>query len=350
MRALTEAEGRVIAVLLGSTATNERDRLQRLRVPRSTYHAARRRAYAEGWLRDRYVPNPARFGFPIVTVAVVRPFADRTGSLVDRWSRNPANVAAWLGPQAALGVFFHPDASAAERFSASTAEGELGTPVTVIPATSTSPELPVYFDYEGLWAHLAGLEGTATYPNGLGGPIGKEGPTASQLRHRQWSTSELVQRPFRAEAEGRGGHLVGPFGLPFSQLRALRDGWVTHRVFLDPSRVPPYHGRSADQVVLISGSLRKGARPEQLFASLTRECRVFPFLFATHDGRALLGALGRGAANGRAPTEPSEADRRPVLPTIQEYLEGIQVLQEPAAMFRTVVDHRYDRVIPGRTP
>src|SRR5579859_4874551 len=107
MRALTEAEGRVIAVLLGERATNERDRLKQLAVPRSTYHAARRRAYAEGWLRDRYVPEPGRFGFPVVTVAVLRPFADRAAELSERWSTHPTNVLTWLSPQVAVGVFFH---------------------------------------------------------------------------------------------------------------------------------------------------------------------------------------------------------------------------------------------------
>ena len=343
MRALTEAEGRVIAVLLGARATNERDRLKQLDVPRSTYHAARRRAYAEGWLRDRYVPEPARFGFPVVTIAVVRPFADRASELSQRWSGHATNVLTWLSAQVAVGVFFHPDAKAAAKFASDQTDAKLGRIVSLLAADATRAEMPVYFDYEGLWSHLAGVTGTLSYPNGLGGGATGEDGEPPQARHRIWAATELVHRPFIAESDGRGAHLVGPLGLPFSQLRLLRDGWVGHRVFLDPSRVPPYQGRSADQVVLISGGLKEGAEAAAVFATLTRECRVFPFLYVTHERRVLLGALGRGSASSPA---SAEEVRRPVLPTLQESLEGIEVLQEPAANFRALIDHRYDRLLP----
>lgn len=347
LRTLTEAEGRVIAVLLGARATSERERLRRLDVPRSTYHAARRRAYAEGWLRDRYVPDPTRFGFRAVSLALLRPFADRAAELAERWSQTPTNVLTWLSPQAALGVFFHRDPREAAGLERELSTGRWGSGLTVLPVDLHAPDLPVYFDYEGLWTHLAGLAGTLTYPNGLGGAPSPEGADGGLGRHARWAVTELVQRPFAVEAAGRGGHLVGPLGLPFSQLRQLREGVVGHRVFLDPSRVPPYQGRSADVVVFVVGNLRSHARPESLFATLTRECRVYPFLYASHEGRLLLGALGRGGggAIGGAPTTVEPA-RRPVLPTLQQHLEGIEVTQEPAAQFRTLVDHRYDRILP----
>ena len=346
MRALTEAEGRVIAVLLGARVTTERERLQRLDVPRSTYHAARRRAYSEGWLRDRYVPDPVRFGFPVVSIVLARPFADRVAALEERWSANPTNVVAWLGAQVALGVFFHRDEREAARFATELSESKTASAVTTLAADATQSELPVYFDYEGLWSHLAGLSGTLSYPSGLGGDAGEAEQNGASTRPRSWAAIELVHRPFVAAAEGRAGHLVGPLGLPFSQLKLLRNGSMSHRVFLDPSRVPPYQGRSADHVVLLGGDLRDGARPEQIFATLTKECRVFPFLYATHERRLLLGALGRGAPTGGAPPMPTESGRRPVLATLQEHLEGIEIVQEPAANFRTIVDHRYDRLFP----
>jgi len=67
VRGLTDAEARVIAVLLAARPDRERERLRLVTVPRSTYHAIRRRAYDEGWLRDRYVPHPVAFGRPFVT-------------------------------------------------------------------------------------------------------------------------------------------------------------------------------------------------------------------------------------------------------------------------------------------
>jgi hypothetical protein len=115
-----------------------------------------------------------------------------------------------------------------------------------------------------------------------------------------------------------------------------------HRTILDPARVPPYQGRAADQVVLVTGTPRAGARPELLFSTLSRESRVYPFLFVTGPDRWLFGAMGGAASR----TSEGDAVRRPVLPTMREYLEGIEILQEPSAGFFSSVDHRYDRLLP----
>jgi hypothetical protein len=121
----------------------------------------------------------------------------------------------------------------------------------------------------------------------------------------------------------------------------LAKGWVTHRTLLDPARVPEHRGKSADHVVFLSGSPKAGARPEGLFATLTRECRVYPFLFVVGSGRWLLSALG---GSNPPPPDP-RSPRRPVLPTLREYLEGIEILQESAGGFVAQVDHRYDRLL-----
>lgn len=348
VRALTEAEGRVIAVLLGGVGLSERDRLRRIRIPRSTYHAARKRAYEEHWLEDRYVPDPARFGLPLVTFVVVRPYLDHIHELVEAWSASNSNVLTWTSPQLVVGVFFHRDKARLEREAARLLPDGWSRWSYLLTVNVRGPSVPVYFDYEGLWSHLSGLPGTSTYPNGLGGaePPAEDAPPLTD--HQRWAAGEIIHRPFIAETEGRAGHLVGPLGLPFSQLRLLRLGWVVHRVLLDPGRVPPFRGRAADQLTLILGEFREGQRPEVLFQTLTRECRVFPFLYATDGHRLLVGALGRGP--GASPTESGPAEpRRPVMPTLQAALQGIEILEEPAASFRAVVDHRYDRLFP-RTP
>lgn len=353
MRYLTEAEGRILGVLLGAGPTSERDRLHRAEVPRSTYHAARRRAYAEGWVQDRYVPDPVRIGYPWATVLLLRPFADRAEATRAAWTEDPTNILTWWGPQSALGVFLHATPEDAEEFARRLESQRPGSVLSAIRVHLTEAELPVFFDYEGLWVHLAGLAGTTAYPNGLGGQFpGADGAPAPTTDHQRWAIAELVHRPFVAAASGKAGHLVGPFGLPFSQLRLLRDGWVTHRVFLYPSRLPPYQGRSADQIVFLAGRLRAGARPEEMFAVLTRECRVYPFLFAVHEGQALIGALGRAPGTGPdgvAPSPASDPVRRPVLPTLQAYMEGIDITQEHASQLRPVVDFRFDRLVPRRT-
>lgn len=345
-RGLTDAEARVIAVLLAARPDRERERLRLIKVPRSTYHAIRRRAYEEGWLRDRYVPHPLAVGFPLVTFVLSRPYADRFDDHVGLVADEPGTVVVWRGGQVVLSVMFHRSAKEVERLLGRIDAARLAPAPTAVTVAIDGPAVPVYFDFEGLWCHVAGLDGTFAYPHGLGGGLfdGRAETDAVKLTaHQWWATSELVRRPFVATDAGRGAHLVGPLGLPFSQRRLLQRGWVVHRTILDPARLPPYQGRAADLVVLVTGTPRMGARPEQLFATLSHESRVYPFLFATGKDRWLFGAMG-GA--GPRPSEPSSV-RRPVLPTMREYLEGIEILQEPASGFLSSVDHRYDRLLPA---
>lgn len=344
-RTLTESEARVIAVLLAARPDRERERLRTIAVPRSTYHAVRRRAYEEGWLRDRYVPHPVAIGRPFVTFAVLRPFADRFEEVARTVADDPGTVVLWTGAQVALVGSMHARATDAARLLAKVTPALATTPPAAVTVRTDGPTVPVFFDFEGLWCNVVGLPGTIAYPHGLGGTAdgltGEEGTQAPLSSHQWWAVGELLRRPFVATEHGKGGHLVGPLGLPFSQRRLLQRGWVVHRTFLDPARLPPYQGRAADQVALITGTPRAGARPELLFARLSRESRVFPFLFAVGRDRWLLGAMG-----GSAPLPDAlRAVRRPVLPTLREYLEGIEIIQEPATGFRLLVDHRYERLL-----
>ncbi len=346
MRALTDSEARVIAVLLAARPDRERERLRQIGIPRSTYHAVRRRAYGEGWLRDRYIPHPIPLRRPYVTFLVARPYADRMAEFAESLSADPGDVVLWNGTQLSVSVFFHPKPDDGAKLATRLQRERLSAPPLTLTVDADGPTIPVYFDFEGLWCHLAGLEGTLAYPHGLGGHLesgtsdGDE-ELAPLTSHQQWAIGELLNRPFTATEQGRGGHLVGPFGLPFSQRRLLAKGWITHRTLLEPARLPAYQGRSADQVFLISGTPRSGARPEVLFATLTRDCRVFPFLFVVGGERWLLGALGGGPPTGTPDTE-----RRAVLPTLRDAMEGIEILQEAASGFTSPVDHRYERLFP----
>jgi len=332
-------------VMLAARPDRERERLRQVPVPRSTYHAVRRRAYDEGWIRDRYIPHPAPLGLPWVTILVARPFADRVEEFGRTVAEDPGNVVLWSGAHASISVTFHAKPEDAKRLLARFESSRLSAPPWAVTVRADAPTVPVYFDFEGLWCHLAGLEGTLAYPHGLGGPISEEedpeAPQPGLTPHQRWAVGELLRRPFVASDQGRGAHLVGPFGLPFSQRKMLAKGWVTHRTLLDPARVPEHRGKAVDQVVFITGSPRAEARPESLFATLTRECRVFPFLFAVGADRWLLSALG---GSNPQPSDPS-GPRRPVLPTLRLYLEDIEILQEAASGFVAQVDHRYDRLL-----
>lgn len=344
MRSLTEAEATVIATLLAARPERERDRLRQVGIPRSTYYAVRRRAYVEGWLQDRYVPDPVRLGKPYATIVVAQPFADRTQDLASEKAPLAPTIL-WSSPQLALAVLFHErpgdGAALAQRWLAS---GITASDVR-LTVDLRGPSVPVFFDFEGLWDHLAGLPGTLAYPHGIGGS-GEAEELDPLTPHTLWAFGSLLGRPFAARDHGEDGHQLGPFGLPFSERRLLSRGWVTHRVLLTPGKIPPYAGKAADRVFLISGVPRPGARPELLFARLTRECRVFPFLYAVSPERWMIGALGG------EPTANSVADDRrvriPVMPTLAESMEAIQIFQEPVASLASVIDHRYDRLVPPK--
>ncbi len=282
-----------------------------------------------------------------MTFLVARPFADRVEEFGRTVAEDPGNVVLWSGAQMTVAVIFHAQAADTKRLLARIESSRLTTSPWSVTVRADAPTVPVYFDFEGLWCHLAGLEGTLAYPHGLGGPVDgaadEEVALAPLTSHQRWAIGELLRRPFVASDQGRGGHLVGPFGLPFSQRKMLARGWVTHRTLLDPARVPEHRGKAADQVVFLTGSPKPGARPEGLFATLTRECRVFPFLFVVGSDRWLISALG-----GSTPVPAGvQGPRRPVLPTLRLYLEGIEILQEAASGFVAQVDHRYDRLLPA---
>lgn len=347
MRSLTDAEARVIGVLLAGNPGLERERLKVAAVPRSTYHAARRRAYAEGWVIDRYVPDPPAFGRSHGTFLLLRPFADRFAEVTEQLSAAPDNVVLWASTQLVLAVFLHRSETDHSGLLARVEKSRLASWAFPVPVDLSTPAVPVFFDFEGLWSHLADFRGTVAYPRGLGGtedPLGDRDPGTA--KEWGWAARQLVERPFVSLAQGRAGHLVGPFGLPWSQQKLLRSGRVGHRVFLQPGRPPPYQGRGADQVIFITGELRPSAQPPQLFMKLTRESRVFPFLFVAGTKRLLIGALGR-PTNGATGSTSTADGRTPVMETLREHLEGIEVVQESAANIRFPVEHRYDRLIPG---
>lgn len=160
MRGLTDAEARVVAVLLAARPDRERERLRFINVPRSTYHAIRRRAYEEGWLRDRYVPHPVAFGRPWATFLLMRPYADRFDELSAAVAEHPGTVVLWRGSQIVLAVLLHAKDAEVGRLTRRIDSDHLAPPATAVTARTEGPTVPVYFDYEGLWCHVAGFDGT----------------------------------------------------------------------------------------------------------------------------------------------------------------------------------------------
>jgi len=336
-RSLTEQEARVIGLLLEDSPAGERDRLRRWGLPRSTYHHIRRRAYAQGWLDHRYIPDPRLFGLPWMSFLLVQPFADRRGSLTEALTRDSRAVHVAVGPNLVFTIHWDDsEAAAVRRFALIEKEGWVAGGVQLTTELSAQ-SVPVYFDYEGMWAHLTGRPGTLGYPRGLGGGPAAPGPMTS---HQRWAVRYLLDRVASPSTRTDPGTPGGLFGLPFSVRRLLELGWISRRSILSPSLVPPYQGRTANRTYFVVGTPRSGARPEQLFQELVGPCQVFPFLFIVRKDRWLIGAAG-GAREGGA----ADNHRQPVLPTIAGACEGIQIFEADGSSFRPQVNHRYDRLL-----
>jgi hypothetical protein len=356
VRELTSAEVLAVRALLAAEQENERERLRQTQLPRSTYHAVRKRAYAEGWLRDRYVPDPLLFGFSHVTIALARPYADRAEELVRLWSQEPGCVVLWRAPSAVFAVVFHTSPAAATKTEARMRRPELTSEAFSLTASLREDSVPVYFDYEGLFANMAGIAGTTSYPRALGGPSSPGARRGASLTSEgiRRTAHELLLRPFSSADDGRPGHLMGPVGLPRSQRRLVEQEWVKRRVLPELAKIPAYQGRIADQSVFVRGEFLPGHTARGLLPVLTGECRVYPFLLVSQDSKVFLGAQGQSPV-GPADAVATVPQRRPVLSTLQEHLRSIEILQVRSAEALPVIDHRYDRLLapaplgtPGR--
>jgi hypothetical protein len=345
MRALTDAEARLIRALLAAPGDSEREYLEETKLPRSTYHAVRRRVYDEGWLRIRFAPHPMCFELPVVTIAVAHPFADSSVALMERWSRPESNVVLWGGSGLVFAVYLHRSRDEAQRLANGLVDDAI-RPRSFFLTTGTGADtMPVYFDFEGVWSHLAGIPGSSQYPRSLSPsfPPGSHGPTGPPSPGLRRAARNLILRPIVADHEGRSGHFLGLLGLTRPERRLLDDGWVFRRVLPDFGVLPPYQDRKADQIVFVRGEILEGRGTAELLKALTEKCRVYPFLLAHDDTTVIVGTVGQSG-----PLPPAgNGDRPSVLGTLQEYLHRIEVDSEWVAGLTPVVDHRYDRVLGG---
>ncbi len=345
---LTEAEARVVWSALALPGAPERDRLAGSGLPSSTYHATRRRAYDEGWLRDRYVPDPIAVGRPIVTFLLGRPYADELGPVVKRWSSIEGNALVWTGTPMVFGVFFHDGRASARRLVSRVSDDARIRDLNALTVDLSETRVPVYFDFEGAWARIAGTKPSAEYPFGLG--IGATGPAVPVARRPlperlRGPGAELLERPF----DPAGGGLLrwlGVGGLDRRQRELLEAGYLRLRTFLDAALLPTYEGRRIDQVVLVTGEMRDRLEPTTLLAELRETYLLSPFLFAYDGPRVLLGLLGNSSPPTETPDVPAPAALGAVLrETLARRMQRVDVYREDVGALRAPVDHRYTSLL-----
>jgi hypothetical protein len=346
-RELTPGEARVIAdALAGGAPVPGSPRYGGL--SRSTYVVARRRVFREGWVYDRYVPDPALLRFHRVRLQLARPFAEGLHELSVRWRTDPGVVVLWRHPSLLFGVFFDTRGASNPETEKPPVDGGRGySSLHVVSGDPAGPLLPVYFDHEAIWSRLAGTAGPVAFPRSLGGafPPSKARDRLAGFPAFPSIVRELLDRTPVGPGPDRPAHLRGPFGLPRSRQRVLELGFVQRRVFVDFARVPPVGGRQVKDVLLLHARLRPGATAGDLFRDLVGEARVSPFLLAHHGDSVLLGAL---AFPPRESAAEAARDRARPLEVLQRHLRELDPFWADVQGLDVLVDHAYDRLeVPG---
>ena len=330
MRSLTPAEATVLRSLVASTGGNETQRIQRTGIPGRTYQEIRRRAFAEGWLSRRFVPNGAELGLPYVTFTLAKPYAERFREAAAAWVADPYLTTLWKSNEVLFGVFFGPTPRAAE--SGLELQFTLNLDVR-------APSVPVYFDFEGFWSQWTELLPPLSYPQAVPGANLRtmESPDpASTTRwqsavrelNESWSVTSPGSRPPRGEAP-----------LPRKLRKLAESGRVQARVFPDLRRIPLPVGRDIKAFCICHLRLQRGNRPEQLFRGLILS-GVYPFLFGTDGGYVLMGTVLR--------SDLPELDSAQ-LESAAAFGEDIGITRMPLDELEVVVSHRYGNS-PGFRP
>lgn len=326
MRPLTGSEAVVVRTLLGHSLESEESKARDAEVPRTTYQTIRRRAFAEGWVKERYIPAPSLVGARTVSVRLSQPFVEHRRPLVETLGQHADTVVLWAFPDTILSVAF-------DRLPPSRATAvppEWLRAMWEVRVERPAQDLPAYFDFEGGWSRRAGLGTPRSYPVGLP----RSGRNASSPPRE---VRELLLRPFLRPTLSPLRFLFSATHLPRRQRRALADGDVHRRNLLDLPAVPPLRSGGVERVVFVTGRPRHSPALGPLLDVLHGELGASPFLAAGSTDRVLLGLL--------APIPgPLASPRGSVLAALQVHLERIEILREPTAALSEVVDHRYDRL------
>lgn len=326
MRPLTGSEAVVLRTVLAHTLGSEEGKVRDAHVPRTTYQTIRRRAFAEGWVKERFVPAPSIVGARTVTLRLMQPYAEHRRDAVDWFAQQPDIVLLWAFPETIFSVAFERD-----RRSPAVSSSWLRA-AWEVRVENLEQGIPVYFDFEGGWTRRAGLGTPRSYPVGL--------PRSRRtLRAPPREVRELLVRPFNAPSRSPLRYLFSATHLPRRQRRVLVEGEMHRRNLLDLKAVPPLRDGGIERVVFVTGHPLRALAVASLLDALPSQLGVTPFLMAGSEDRVLLGLL--------APIPPSLASPRgSVLATLQAHLEKIEILREPIAGLTEVVDHRYDRLAP----
>ena len=339
MRSLSRSELAVLGALLAQVPGGERGRIRCAGTPRTTYQSVRRRALAQRWVSERWVPGllPSEFGQ--VRLRLLQPYAEHHAGIAREVEEDPSAVVAWELPGAVLSV--HADrASGPPPRPLAPARLRAEATVTV---TASSGGLPAFFDFEGAWAGSVLGRPPISYPqpwefllaDSAERPALESG-TARQAFHRA-----LGERTEAKEPRAGGG--------PWAAIRQRRwerklqlEGLLRRRCFLNPEALPPVSEMPGLDEVLVTGLHSDPVAVRSLLLQLYRHAGTAPFLFGWDAERVLFGALA-SPARRRGPDRPILADLRSVL-------GKIEIVRAPVGALRQLIPWQFGRPLAAGGP
>lgn len=344
-RRLTPAEAALIDALLGSEEVTDRERMQRSGLSHSTYEAAHRRVLTQGWIVERYLPNPVAFGKPYISFALARYRDAVDPESLRRWAAFEGAAVLWAGGRTVFGVFLSGRHVANTPLTRELARTDRYEATYALEADLREATVPVYFDFEAEWSRVCGMPGTTGYPRSLPvHPLPGANGGAPRVPERWQRTVEEIVR-IDIGPQGPGGSPHGPFyrlGRRGVIRRALEQGWIDRRTFLDLASLPGYRDWTLAQAVFVHGTLRPNASAEALFRTLTGRCEVAPFLFATNAKEVFFASLAPPPVGAFIdPGRPS------VSGTLERFVDPLVVHREPVRGLKACLNHRYDGLVGG---
>jgi hypothetical protein len=314
-------------------------------IPRRTRQTSRRRLYGWGWFSDRQVPAPEILGTNLLGFALVRPYLEHSRRLMAECAADPANLLVWAGQTATLVMFGVRDLAEMERIRARLTRAVVGQVELAIALDLRARTVPIFFDFEGAWVRFAGLEGAAKYPQGLpsllkGSPLtDDQAPSDPEIR----AVAALVGLTSRSSPGPGSGPEEASLRESSATRRCTQRGWVQARTFLNPGAVARTIDGFPTQLAFVHGRWKGREASRELQDELLLEGSHAPFLLVPGQDEALIGMLATGSA---APLQ-RRGPVRPLLPVLHQFLERIEVVREPVAAVRVVVDHQYGRLLPA---
>jgi hypothetical protein len=346
MRAVTPAEASVVQCLLAFPKSLDAPASSAARLPRRTFQTARQRILAGGWVQYRHIPDPVIIGHPILSAAIIAPYAESLHDLLASARNESDCVVLWSLPQFVFGVFLSESSAAVERLHGRLfSSGKVRT-LESISVDCSEPSIPAYFDFEGAWSRVMNLGHTIAYPQPLGGlpRTSTQESRSGEGRLDREAMARLLLSTTLTTDSGAIARLLQAHETFDSILekRFLRKGYVHSRVILKLDSIPKTDPALPSRVAFVSGSVRDRSDPAAFFRDLVGNAGVRPFLFLTNGRKVFFATLAYASNANRKEVPNATGSARSIVET---HLRDVGFWREELDDLLVLVDHRYHQLV-----